>query len=404
MAPVSMAQLPLDGVKVLDFTRQMSGPYGTVILSDFGAEVIKVESLPHGDGSRAIGRGSTGPESGMFQMWNRGKRSLALDLRSTEGLRVVERMVAECDVLAENYRPGVADAIGIGYERMISFNPRLIYCSVSAFGPNGPWSTFPGTDPVVQAMSGVMSLTGEHDGEPVLVGVPIADFTGALLCAMSIIMGLRAREQTGRGQKVDVSMLLGLVWGLSTRLANYWQTGEPQGRWGRAHSSAVPYDAFRTLDGRLVVAGVWGEAKSWPRFCDAIGRPDLLEDPRYATGESRRRHREELTDLLQKHFLQRTAGEWEERFHRVGALFGRVQSLDEVLGDPHIAGEISPPLDGDTGGAPQLMPIVKFSDTPGRIARPAPRLGEQSREVLEEFGFSGQEIDQLVGQGTVGAG
>ena len=195
---------PLDGVRVLDLTRHMAGPYATQMLSDYGADVVKVESVPHGDPSRRTGTAFMGDESGLFLIWNHGKRSLAIDMRTPEGLEVVQRLAATADVLLENYRPGVADKIGLGYDELSLTNPGLVYVSVSAFGSSGPWAGDPGTDPVVQAMSGVMSVTGESDGEPLLIGVPVADFTGALVGAQAALLGLFAREKTGRGQRAEV--------------------------------------------------------------------------------------------------------------------------------------------------------------------------------------------------------
>ena len=248
---------PLDGIRVLDLTRHMAGPYATQMLSDYGAEVIKVESVPYGDPSRRTGTTFIGEESGLFLIWNHGKRSFAVDMRSPDGLRAVQRLAATADVLIENYRPGVADKIGLGYDRLSRENPGLIYVSLSAFGSTGPWAGDPGTDPVVQAMSGVMSVTGESDGEPLLIGVPVADFTGAMVAAHASMLGLFAREKTGRGQRAEVSMLHALMSSLTTRLASHWFGGETPGRHGNQHSVVAPYQAFKTSDGHAV-AGVWG--------------------------------------------------------------------------------------------------------------------------------------------------
>lgn len=239
----------LHGIRILDFTRHMAGPYATVALSDHGADVIKIESLPHGDHARTGGVYTVGDQSAVFLMWNRGKRSLALDLRRPEGLAAVHRLIAEADVLIENYRPGVTDEIGIGYEAASAINPRLVYVSVSAFGPHGPLAPFPGTDPVIQAWSGVMSVTGEPDGGPLLIGVPVADYTGSMLAVQGVALALFARERTGRGQRVEVPMLSGLLAMLSTRLANYWASGEDPVRMGSANSIYVPYQVFATADG-----------------------------------------------------------------------------------------------------------------------------------------------------------
>lgn len=394
----------LSGIRVLDFTRHMAGPYATVTLADHGADVIKVESLPHGDHSRTGGVYTVGDQSAVFLMWNRGKRSLAVDLRRSEGLDVIRRMVAEADVLIENYRPGVADEIGIGYEALSAINPRLVHVSVSAFGPSGPLAAFPGTDPVIQAWSGVMSVTGEPDGGPLLVGVPIADYTGSMLAVQAVALALFARERTGRGQHVDVPMLGGLLAMLSTRLANYWASGEDPQRMGSANSIYVPYQVFRTADG-YVMAGSFG-GDSWPRFCRALGLEGLVDDPRFTSNRDRFDHRNELIPMLDERFATRTTDAWEPDFRRAGALFAPVKSVAEILAhDQTAALGLIGSVDHPTAGTiPQLGPPLRFSETPGSLHRPPPLLGQHSREVLREFGFAAADIDALVAEGIVGDG
>ena len=252
-----------------------------------------------------------------------------MDLRRSEGLDVIRRMVADADVVIENYRPGVADEIGIGYAALSAINPRLVHVSVSAFGPSGPLAAFPGTDPVIQAWSGVMSVTGEPDGGPLLVGVPIADYTGSMLAVQAVALALFARERTGRGQHVDVPMLGGLLAMLSTRLANYWASGEDPQRMGSANSIYVPYQVFRTADG-FVMAGSFG-GDSWPRFCRALGLEELVDDPRFTSNRDRFDHRDELIPRLDERFATRTTDAWEPDFRRAGALFAPVKSVAEIL-------------------------------------------------------------------------
>ena len=391
----------LDGIRVLDFTRHMAGPYATVALADHGADVIKVESLPHGDHARTGGVYTVGDQSAVFLMWNRGKRSLAIDLRHCEGLDAVRRLIAGADVLVENYRPGVADEIGIGYAAASTINPRLVYVAVSAFGPTGPLAPFPGTDPVIQAWSGVMSVTGETDGGPLLVGVPVADYTGSMLAVQAVALALFARERTGRGQKVDVSMLGGLLAMLSTRLANYWASGEDPQRMGSANSIYVPYQVFQTADG-YVMAGSFG-GDSWPRFCVALGLPELADDERYVSNRSRFDHRDELIPVLQARFLERTTDGWEPSFREHGALFAPVKTIAQILDHPQVAelgliGSVEHPT---VGTIPQLGPPLAFSDTPAALHRPPPLFGEHSREVLAQFDFAAAEIDELVSAGVV---
>lgn len=390
---------PLDGVRVLDLTRHMAGPYGTMFLADYGADVVKVESLPGGEPSRSTGTAFVNGESALFLIWNRGKRSLALDLRSDEGKAVVRRLARECDVLVENYKPGVADEIGFGYEELSADNPGLIYVSVSAFG-EGPLAPYPGTDPVVQAMSGVMSVTGEPDGGPLLVGVPVADFTGAMVQAQAVMLGLLARHRTGRGQKIDVSMLFALLSSLTTRLASYWTDHEDPKRYGSAHSVVCPYQAFRTADG-YAVAGVWGAGEGWPKFCRAIGEPELADDERYLTNQQRVDRRAELSAYLDGVFVTRTTAQWQESFGEHGALFGPVHTFSEILSHPHVvqSGLIQSTDHPIAGEFPQLGPVIFLRDTPGRIAGSPPLLGQHTREVLGELGYGTDEIDAMIATG-----
>jgi crotonobetainyl-CoA:carnitine CoA-transferase CaiB-like acyl-CoA transferase len=393
---------PLDSIRVVDLTRHMAGPYATQMLSDYGADVIKVESIPFGDPSRRTGTSFVGDESGLFLIWNRGKRSFAVDMRSPAGLRAVQRLAATADVLIENYRPGVADRIGLGYDELSLENPRLVYVSLSAFGSTGPWAGDPGTDPVVQAMSGVMSVTGESDGEPLLIGVPVADFTGAMVAAQAAMLGLFARERTGRGQRADVSMLHALMSSLTTRLASHWFSGETPGRHGNQHSVVAPYQAFKTADGHAV-AGVWGAGEAWPRFCAAVGRPDLVDHPDFAENVDRVANREQLNAILKPIFAQRTTDEWRRRFQETKALFGPILSIPEAVEhEQALATGVVTSIDHDTlGTIPSIAPVIGLSETPGDIAAPPPVLGQHTAEILCELGYSREDVRQMAGDGIV---
>ncbi len=392
---------PLEGIKVADFSRQMAGPFATQVMADYGADVVKVESLPRGDPSRVTGVDFIDGESSLFLLWNRGKRSVALDLRTGEGLDIARRLIADADVMFENFRPGVADAIGSGYDAVSEINPRLIYCSISGFGQEGPMATAPATDPIIQAMSGVMSVTGEAGRERVLVGVPIADFTGALLAVQGAMFGLVARGRTGQGQRVDVSMLYGLMAALNTRLASYWTTGRIPMPNGNAHTVVAPYQVFETADG-AAMAGVWG-GDGWVRLCEAIGRSDLAEDPRFVTNQDRVANREALVSILEPILAEKTRDEWQELFTGAGALYGPLLDFAELFEHPQVVHSgLLQSVDHPTlGEIPQLGPVVGMSGTPGEIKGPPPMLGQHTAEVLGEMGFGDEEIRALEASGIV---
>jgi crotonobetainyl-CoA:carnitine CoA-transferase CaiB-like acyl-CoA transferase len=398
------APAALEGVTVVDFTRQMSGPYASLVLGDFGADVIKIESAPKGDGCRYIGNTFVGGESTMFLTWNRNKRSVCLDLRQPEGLEVALRLIDRADVVMENYRPGVADEIGIGGDAVLERNPRAIYCSVNAFGSEGPWAGRPGTDPVVQAMSGVMSVTGEREGGPLLVGIPVADYSSAMLAVQGVLLGLLARQTTGRGQKVEIPMLHALAFGLTTRVGPYFANGEEPTRWGSQHSQVVPYQAFQTKDG-YAVSGTWGDA-DWPKFCDGLGWPELADDPRYDNNVKRVALRDELSAKIQERFTDRTTAEWEERFSSRKVLFAPVNTFSELFNHPQAeAMKLVIDVEHPTAGVQrQLAPAVRMAGTPARVDRPSPLLGQHTEEVLLESGWSRAEVDGLVARGVAKVG
>jgi crotonobetainyl-CoA:carnitine CoA-transferase CaiB-like acyl-CoA transferase len=363
--------------------------------------VIKVESLPNGDPARKVGIHFINGESAQFLIWDRGKRSLAVDLRDRRGIDCVKRLVSTADVFVESYRPGVADEMGLGYEDLRELNPRLVYCSVTAYGNRGPMAGDPGTDPVVQAVSGVMSVTGEVGGPPLLVGVPIADFSGAMVTMQAVLLGIIARDRTGEGQHVQVSMLAALLSALTTRYASFVATGEDPTRHGAAHSIVMPYQAFRTSDG-YAVAGVWAD-DGWPRFCRAVGRVDLVDDPRFSTNVARVRNRRELTEILEAIMVQKTTAEWEQEFRAHRALFGPLNTFSQVFSHPQVEAMgivqlLAHPIAGET---PQIGPPIEMSLTPGRLTTPSPLLGQHTMEVLREAGLTEAEVDSLVSDGVV---
>jgi formyl-CoA transferase/CoA:oxalate CoA-transferase len=259
----------------------------------------------------------------------------------------------------------------------------------------------PGTDPVIQAMSGVMSLTGEPDGGPLLVGVPMADYTGSMALVQAVLLGLLARERTGRGQRISIPMLSVMLFGLTTRLATYWANGTDSIRFGSAHSVVAPYQAYRASDGDIV-AGAWAP-EAWPRFCRAVERPDLIENPRFASNKDRVARRSELNAILDGIFVQKTVAEWQERFHEASALFGEITTISSALNHPQVKhlGIVRSMQHSSIGEIAQLAPPITLSDTPAQLRLPPPLLGEHTREILSEAGYSDQEVGDFVGKGVV---
>lgn len=384
---------------MLDFTRVMAGPFCTMLLGDLGADVIKVEP-PGGDDTRSYVP-DIGGVSAYFISVNRNKRSIVIDLKKEGALEVVDRLVRASDVVVENFRPGVAEKLGIGYERLSRINPRIVYCSISGFGQDGPYRDKPGYDLIALAMSGLMDITGEPGRPPVKFGVPIADITTGMMAALAIVSALFERERSGRGQYVDISLLDTQILVLSHQALNYVAAGRDPERMGSAHPSIAPYQAFETRDGYLIVAV--GNDKLWRDFTKAIGREDLADDPRFRTNPDRVRNREALVRELEEILRRRTREEWIEVLERHGIPVAPVKRVGEALSDPHVIWrkmvvEIRHPAYGDVKipGIP-----LKLSRTPASIRRPPPLLGEHTVEVLREIGYSDEEMRGLVEMGIV---
>jgi crotonobetainyl-CoA:carnitine CoA-transferase CaiB-like acyl-CoA transferase len=387
---------PLDGIRVLDLTRVLAGPYCTMFLGDLGAEVVKVEQPAVGDDTRGWGPPFVGGESAYFLCVNRNKKSLALNLKSDQGMDLLRRLAKEADVLIENFRPGTMQRLGLSEKNLRRLNPRLIYASLSGFGADGPMSDWPGYDLIVQAWGGLMSITGQPDGEPTKVGVAIIDILAGLMLGKAIVAALFARERLGVGQKIDTSLLEAAVACLINAGSNYLVEGKIPQRWGNAHPSIVPYQSFKTADGYLVV-GVASEG-IWRRFCEALGKTELADDLRFAKNQNRVERREELIRILSDIFLRRDNRAWLKLLNDAEVPCAPVQTIDQVFDAAQVLQrEMLVEVEHPTAGTVRMAGIpVKLSATPASIRLPPPLLGQHSEEVLQTWlEMSREEIAEL---------
>jgi len=393
---------PLAGVKVLDLTRVLAGPYCTMFLGDLGAEVVKIEQPEVGDDTRAWGPPFVGGESAYFLCINRNKKSVTLDLKSNQAVGLLRRLAEGADVLVENFRPGTMERLGLGERELRAVNPRLIYASLSGFGADGPMKDWPGYDLIIQAWGGLMSVTGMPDGEPTKVGVAIVDIVAGLMLGKAILAALFARERTGVGQKLETSLLEAEVACLINAGSNYLVGGVVPGRWGNAHPNIVPYQSFKSRDGYLVI-GVASEG-IWRRLCQAIGMPGLADDPRFARNPQRVEHRGELIDILTEIFLQRDTAAWMTLLIDAGVPCAPVQTIDQVFLAPQvIAREMVVEVPHPTAGTIRMAGLpVKFSGTPASIRLAPPLLGQHTAEVLRSWlRLDDSAIDDLKSKGVI---
>jgi crotonobetainyl-CoA:carnitine CoA-transferase CaiB-like acyl-CoA transferase len=398
---------PLRGVRVIELAHVMAGPVCGLMLGDMGADVVKIERLPGGDGTRGFVPPEIGGESAAFMMLNRGKRGVALDLRDPRGLEVVRRLARHADVLIENFRVGTMESMDLGWDSLHADNPRLVYCQITGFGRTGPLAERGGFDLIAQGYSGLMSITGEAAGgnspretteptKPMKIGAPVTDITAGILAAFGVAAALFERERTGEGRRVDTSLYEAAI------AQTYWQSaialasGMSPGPLGSAHPLSAPYQAFRTSDGWINVGA--SNESTWSRLTDAVGRPDLRRDPRFASNAERMRHLHELLTALEPIFAARTAERWLAELERAGVPAGPVASIGEMLEHPQtLAREMVMEVEHSRLGPVRAlgMPVKMSGGSTTSTRRGAPVLGEHTREVLREAGLTDTEIERL---------
>ncbi len=386
--------LPLDGMRVLEITQVMSGPFCGLLLGDLGADVIKVEK-PGGDDSRRMAPPSINGESVAFMAINRNKRGLGLNLKSADAREIFRTLAAKSDVVIENFRPKAMQDFGLGYDDLSALNPALIYCSISGFGQTGPYRERRGFDLVAQAMSGLMSITGDADQPPVKVGVPIADLNAGIYACYAILAAYIHRLKTGQGQRIDTSLLeAGLAYTF-WESSIYFATGVSPPPMGSAHRLSAPYQALRAADGYMALGAA--NQRTWEQLCTAIGRRDLLADPRFATNADRTKHQRDLAAILETVFSSKSVAEWLTVLEQAGVPAGPVYNMEQVYGDPQVqAREMVIDVEHPIAGLTKSIGLpVKLSETPGQIRRPAPALGQHTDEILGELGMNAELIASL---------
>ena len=390
--PFSRASLALSRFTVLDLTRVRSGPTCVRQLGDWGANVIKIETPPH----LSEGEGPGGPREGSdFQNLQRNKRAMTLDLKSPQGLAAFKRLVEKADVVVENFRPDVKDRLGIDYESLKKINKRIVLASISGFGQDGPYAKRPGFDQIAQGMGGLMSITGAEGGGPMRVGIPIADLTAGLFCALGILTALLERETSGEGQWVSTSLLQAQIFMLDFQASRFLTDGHIPKQAGNNHPTSIPTGVFKTKDGYLNIA-VAG-AVIWERFCNGAEHPEWITSPDYKNGKLRSQNRDALNAEIEKATATKSTAEWVDIFNKIGVPCGPIYSMDQVFSDPQVKhlglAQESARSDGSRLGL--LGQPFKLSRTPSKIAARPPNLGEHTDEILKEFGFAADEIKAL---------
>ncbi len=391
--------LPLEGIKIIDLTRILSGPFCTMTLADMGAEVIKIES-PAGDDTRKWGPPFINEQSAYYTSINRNKQSIVLNLKEEKGRKILLDLVKDADVVVENFRPGTIAKLGVGYETLKEHNPRIILCSISGFGQTGLYAQKPGYDVLAQGMGGLMSVTGEKGGAPVKAGYSLADIGSGMWAAFGILTALWERERSGEGQWVDTSLLDTMVSWQTYLAANYFATNDNPEPLGGAHPNIVPYQVFEASDGHFIIAV--GNDKLWQAFIGALDKEEL-NDERFATNPDRVNNREILIPMLNQIFKTKTVQEWITIIENARIPCGPVNKFSDVLSDPHVLDrEMVIEMSSPEGNAVKMLGIpVKFSRTPGKARDLPPKLGEHTDLILKKLGYSDQEIDELSRDGII---
>jgi len=392
---------PLAGMRVLELTQIMSGPTCGMLLADMGADVIKVEKLPGGDDARGYRDPAINGVSAPFMMMNRNKRGIAVNLKLAQGRALLLRMIEDADVLVENFRGGTLDKLGLGYAVLSAANPGLIYCAISGYGRTGPYADKGGFDLIAQGFSGLMSITGEPGRPPAKNGNAVSDMNAGILGALGILAAYVHKLKTGQGQIVDTSLSDASLQQLYWHAAIWFATQRSPEPTGSAHVLTAPYQAFEARDGWINIGGA--NQANWERIADVLGHPEWREDPRFATNSARMAHRAELVDLMNAVLILRPRSEWQAAFDAAGVPAGPVNTVGEALSHPQtLARGMVVELQHPQAGLTQAIGCpIQFSATPTQITRPAPLLGQHTRELLEEYGYSGGDIDALVESGVI---